>query len=136
MPLGPFADRRQVRAKPVGDNVVGIADEDRPVADSRVSGDLLDHLRVVISRQVSFPLAAVGHRQPADEVGQPDIGRPLLLGVLVQVVIHLPGLIPDPEVIVLLTDDVVEDHEVRQQDLVHPAPALKAVQVMFCGLAL
>ena len=47
-------------------------------------------------------LAAVGHRQPADEVRQPDVGRALQLGVLVQVVVDLPGLVADPEVVALL----------------------------------
>ena len=81
-------------------------------------------------------LAAVLHRQPADEVGQPDVGGLLLLGVLVQVVVELPRLVADPEVVLLVADDVVEDHEVREQDLVHAADRLEAVQVVLGGLAL
>ena len=36
--LGPLADRRQPRPERVGDDVVGVADEDRPVAHARDSG--------------------------------------------------------------------------------------------------
>ncbi len=81
-------------------------------------------------------VAAVGHRQPADEVGQPDVGRPLLLRVLVQVVVELPGLVADPEVVLLLADEVVEDHEVGEQDLVHAPDRLEAVQIVLGRLAL
>ena len=81
-------------------------------------------------------VAAVGHRQPADEVREPDVRGPLLLGVLVEVVVELPRLVSDPEVVLLLADEVVEDHEVREQDLVHPADRLEAVEVVLGGLAL
>ena len=67
----------------------------------REARDVLDHLGVVVGGQERLALAAVGHRQPADEVGQPDVGGPLLLGVLVEVVVELPGLVADPEVVVL-----------------------------------
>ncbi len=53
-----------------------------------------------------------------------------------QVVVELPGLVADPEVVVLVADEVVEDHEVREQDLVHPPDGLEAVQVVLGGLAL
>ena len=81
-------------------------------------------------------LAAIGHRQPADEVGQPDVRRALLLGVLVQVVVELPRLVADPQVVRLVAYQVVEHHEVGQQDLVHPADRLEAVQVVLGRLAL
>jgi hypothetical protein len=132
----PVADQGERGSERVGDDVVGVADEDRVVADSGVAGDMLDHLRVVVGGQERLVLAAVGHGQPADEVGQPDVGGPLLLGVLVQVVVQLPGLVPDPEVVVLVAHQVVEDHEVGQQDLVHPADGLEGVQVVLGGLAL
>ena len=80
-------------------------------------------------------LAAVGHRQPADEVGQPDVGGGLQLRVLVQVVVELPRLVADPEVVRVVADDVVEDHEVREQDLVHPPQRLEAVEVVLRRLA-
>jgi hypothetical protein len=81
-------------------------------------------------------LAAVGHRQPADEVGEPDVRGRLLLGVLVQVVVELPGLVADPEVVRLVAHQVVEDHEVGDQDLVHPPPGLEAVEVVLGRLGL
>ena len=57
-------------------------------------------------------LAAVGHRQPAHEVGHPRVAGPLLARVLVQVVVELPRLVADPQVVAVLAHDVVEDHEV------------------------
>ena len=80
--------------------------------------------------------APVGHRQVPDEVGQPCEGGGFQLGVLVQVVVEVPGLVADPEVIRLGGCDVVEHHEVRQQDLVHPPQRLEAVQIMPGGLGL
>ena len=136
MLLGPVADLGQVRPEPLGDDVVGVADEDRAVAHAREARDVLDHLGVVVRGQERLVVAAVGHRQPADEVGEPHVRRPLLLGVLVQVVVELPRLVADPEVVVLVADEVVEDHEVGDQDLVHPAQRLEAVQIVLGRLAL
>ena len=81
-------------------------------------------------------LAPVLERQPADEVRQPDVCRRLQLRVLVQEVVDLPGLVADPEVVVLLARDVEEEHEVRDEDLVHPADRLEGVQVVLGRLAL
>ena len=75
-------------------------------------------------------VAAVGHRQPADEVGHPGEREALQLGVLVQEVVDVPRLVADDEVVVLVLDDVVEDHEVVDEDLVHPADRLEGVQVV------
>ena len=60
----------------------------------------------------------------------------LLLGVLVQVVVELPGFVADPQVVVLLAGQVVEDHEVGEQDLIHPPDGLEAVQVVLGRLGL
>ncbi len=49
--LGPVADLRQSRAEAAGNDVVGLADEDRAVPNARVALDLLDHLGVVIGRE-------------------------------------------------------------------------------------
>ena len=46
--LRPVADQRQVRPERVGDDVVGVADEDRAVAHAREARDVLDHLGVVV----------------------------------------------------------------------------------------
>ena len=97
--LGPVADRRQPRPEVVGHDVVGVADEDRPVAQAREALDVLDHLGVVVGRQERLALAARGHRQPADEVGHPGERRPLELRVLVQEVVDVPRLVADDEVV-------------------------------------
>ena len=76
--LGPLADRGQAGAEAVGHDVLRIADEDRAVAHPRVARDLLDHLGVVVGGEQRLALAAVRHRQPADEVGQPRRRRPIL----------------------------------------------------------
>ena len=132
----PVADQRQARAERVRDDVLRLADEDRPVADVREARDLLDHLGVVVRGQHGLALAALGHRQPADEVRQPAVRRALQLGVLVQVVVELPRLVSDPEVVLLGAGDVVEDHEVGEQDLVHPPDRLERVQLVTVGLRL
>ena len=134
--LGPVADQRQAGTERLGDDVVGVADVERAVAKAREALDVLDHLRVVVRSQERLVLGAVLHRQPADEVRQPHVRGLLLLGVLVQVVVELPRLVSDPEVVRVVADDVVEDHEVREEDLVHPPDRLEAVQVVLGGLAL
>ena len=130
MTFGPVPDVRQVRAEVVRDDVVRLADEDRAVADAREALDVLDHLGVVVGRQEGLTVAARGHRQPAHEVGQPGEGRPLELRVLVQVVVDVPGLVADHKVVLALLDGVVEDHEVRDEDLVHAPDGLERVQVV------
>ncbi len=51
-----------------------------------------------------------------------------------QEVVELPGLVADPEVVGLVPDHVVEDHEVREQDLIHPPDRLERVQPMAVAL--
>jgi hypothetical protein len=63
---------------------------------------VVDHLGVVVGRQERLVPAAVLHRQPPDEVGQPDVRGTLPLGVFVEVVVELPCLVADPEVVVLV----------------------------------
>jgi hypothetical protein len=134
--LRPLADDREVRAEARVDHVLRVADEDRAVADAREALDVLDHLRVVVGRDERLALAAGGHRQEADEVREPRERRGLALGVLVQEVVDLPGLVGDPDVERLLVDEVVEDHVVRAQDLVHAPDRLERVQVVLAGLAI
>ena len=81
-------------------------------------------------------VAAVRHRQPADEVGHPGELEVLQLGVLVQEVVDVPCFVADDEVEVLVRDDVVEDHEVVDEDLVHPADRLEGVEVVLGRLVL
>ena len=132
----PVPDRGEPRTQGVGHEVLGIAHEHRPISQARVARHVLDHLGVVVGRQVGLALAAVGHRQPADEVGQPGERRALAARVLVQEVVEVPGLVADPEVVVALADQVVEDHEVGDEDLVHPTDRLERVQVVLARLRL
>ena len=109
----------------------GVADEDRSVADPRVSRDVLDHLGVVVGGEEGLALAAVGHREEADEVGHPrQCSTALELRVLVPEVVDVPRLVADHEVVVAVLDDLLEHHEVGHEDLVHAAQRLEAVQVV------
>jgi hypothetical protein len=91
---------------------------------------VLDHLGVVVGGQVRLALATGRHRQPADEIGHPGEGRSLQLRVLVQVMVDVPGFVADDHVVFACLDGVVEDHEVGQEDLVHPADRLEGVEVV------
>ena len=53
-----------------------------------------------------------------------------------QVVVDLPRLVADPEVVLFVAGEVVESHEVREEDLVHAAPGLEAMEIVLGGLAL
>ena len=53
-----------------------------------------------------------------------------------QEVVEVPCLVADPQVVLLVGDDVVEHHEVREQDLVHPPQRLEAVEVVLVRLGL
>jgi hypothetical protein len=48
----------------------------------------------------------------------------------VQVVVELPGLVTDPEVVALVAHHVVKEHEVGRENLVHAAQRLEAAQVV------
>ena len=53
-----------------------------------------------------------------------------------QEVVELPRLVADPEVVRVVAHDVGEDHEVRDEDLVHAPDGLEGVQVVLGGLRL
>ena len=107
------------------------ADVDRGVAHAREALDLLDHLGVVVGDDERLaPAVTLDHRQEPDEVGEPGERRGLQLRVLVQVVVDLPRLVADPEVVGPGLDHVEEDVEVREQDLVHLADRLEHVQLV------
>ena len=114
----------------VGNDVGGVADEDGTVSDPREPLDVLDHLQVVVGSQVRLVLAAVGHREQAHEVGEPGVRASLQLGVLVPVVVDVPRLVADDEVVAAVLDDLLEHHEVGDQDLVHASEGLEAVEVV------
>jgi hypothetical protein len=80
--LGPLPDPGEVGSEPVGDDVVGVADEDRAVAHAGTARDVLDHLGVVVGGARGLAVAALRHRQPPDEVCEPGVGVALELGVL------------------------------------------------------
>ena len=134
VPLHPVADGGQAVAEPIRDHVTRVADEDGPVPQRGEARDLLDHLGVVVGGQGPLARAAVRHRQPAHEVSHPGVGRALELGVLVQEVVDVPGLVADPQVEVLVFDQLAEHHEVADQDLVHGPDRLEGVQVVLGGL--
>src|SRR6185312_10466396 len=69
MPRGPVPDGWQVPAEGARHDVLVVPDEDGPVPYPGVTVDVLDHLGVVVGGQEGLPLAAVGHRKVADEVG-------------------------------------------------------------------
>ena len=95
MPRRPVPDGRQAPPEGVRHDVVVLPNEDGPVPDPRVAVDVLDHLGVVVGGQEGLPLAAVGHRQVADEVGEPHVLAPFELRVLVPVVVDVPGFVAD-----------------------------------------
>ena len=80
---GSVPDQRELRPERVGNDVVGVADEDRLVADPREPRNVFDHLRVVVGGQKRFVFTSIRHRKPPDEVSQPDVRRPLLFRILV-----------------------------------------------------
>ncbi len=51
-----------------------------------------------------------------------------------QEVVDVPGLVADPQVVRLVPDQVVEHHEVADQDLVHVPEGLEGVQVVLGSL--
>src|SRR5438105_690382 len=75
------------------------AGEDGAVAGSWVAGDVLDQLGVVVGGQERFAVAAVGHWDPANEIGEPAVGGGLEFGVLVEEMVDVPALVGYPEVI-------------------------------------
>jgi hypothetical protein len=79
----PVPDERQLRPERVRNGVGVVADEDRLVAYPREARDVFDHLRVVVGGQQHFAFTSIRHRKPADEVSQPNVGRPLLFRILV-----------------------------------------------------
>ena len=104
---------------------------------SRIRGYVamwLDHLGVVVVGEERFVVAAVWHREEADEVGEPDVRAAFELRVLVPEVIDVPRLVPDDEVVQPLLHDLLEQHEVGNEDLVHAAERLEAMQVVTARL--
>ena len=68
---------------------------------------------------------AVTPEHPQDLMDRGISGRAKLAFVVTE-----EGTVADPQVVVVVAHDVVEDHEVREQDLVHPPDGLECVQVV------
>ena len=62
--------------------------------------------------------------------------RALQLRVLVPVVVDVPGLVGDNQVVVALLNRVLEQHEIGGQHLVHAADRLEGVQLVLTGFEL
>ena len=133
---GPVADPRQAGTERQLGDVFRVADEDRPVADPRIAGDVLDVVGVAVGAQVRLALVALLHRQAADEVGQEHERLALELRVLVIVVVDFPGLVADDDVVVLLAQHVGEGQEVARHHLVHRAQREERLQVVLARLRL
>ena len=108
----------------------GDADEDGTIAHAGMALDVPDHLGIVVGREEGLVRAIGGHRHVADEVGEPGELGLLELGMLVPVMVDVPGLVSDDEIIAALLDGILEDHEVVDEHLVHPADGLKRVEIV------
>ena len=91
----PIAHRRQIPAERQRHDVLRLADENRAIANAGMALDVLDHLGVVVGGQERLVLAAGSHRHVADEVGEPGERGLLQLGMLVPVMVDVPGLVGD-----------------------------------------
>jgi hypothetical protein len=91
---------------------------------------VFNHFSVVVAADSAFPFASVGHGEPPNEVGEPHEGGPFQFGVFMQVVVCFPGFVADEQVVVVLFEDIVHNHEIGRQDFVHSPPRLEAVQVV------
>ena len=119
--FGPVADPRQAgshrRVRQFGE----VADEHGRVTDVREPVEVLDDLGVVVGAQIDLTRVALGiDRQESRDVGQERVRRDLAFGILVQEVVDVPRLVAHPQVVRRLAHDVVEEHVVRAEDLVHP----------------
>ena len=88
------------------------------------------------AHRMRFALVVALHRQAADEVGEEDERLALQLRVLVVVVVDVPRLVADHDVVVLGLEQVDEGHEVVGHDLVHRAQREERLQVVLAGHAL
>ena len=130
MLLGPVANRGEIGAEPISDDVVGIPHKDRLVTDLAESLDLADHLSVVVGSNEGFAFRSLWHREISDEVGEPCAGGFLQIRILVQVVVELPRFVAHHEVVLPIGCHLVADHEVGDLDLVHVAQRLEDRHVM------
>src|SRR5580658_9419337 len=96
--------------------------------------DVFDHLGIVVRSNSRLVLSTVRHRNPPDKIRHPRKRSLLLAWVFVQVMIDVPRLVTNDEIVVLLANHVVQHHEVINQDLVHPADRLECMQIVLATL--
>ena len=97
---------------------------------------MADHLGVVVGREERLALAARRHRHEAHEVGEPGEFRLLELGMLVPVMVDVPGLVGDHQIVAAGIDGILEDHEVLDQQLVHAADRLEGMEIVLARFEL
>ena len=95
---------------------------------------MVNHLGVVIGREIGFPKAVLRNRHPADKIGEPRDGRLFQFRRFMPVVIDVPRFVSDHEVILLYLQHLLKNHEVFDQDFVHAADRLERIQVVFSGI--
>ena len=124
----PLPHVRQVLAERAIEHVLGIADHQRQIADVGVMREVIDVLRVLLPRAPRLARVVLVHRHEADEVGEEHVRRGFELGVLVQVVVEVPALVADPQIVVAAFGDVGEHHEVGRHHGVHRPQRVERVQ--------
>ena len=132
----PVSHRRQVLTEAHGHDVFRVTHENRAIAQSGLAFHMLDHLGVVIRGQERLVVTAIVHGHPPHEIRKPGDLRFFQLRVFMPVMIHVPGLVRDDEIVMLLLEHFLEHHEVGDQYFVHAANGLERVQVVFAGLGL
>ena len=117
--LRPGADFRQAGTERAGDDVIWVADKDRSVTDTRVASDMLDHLGIVVRGQIGLAVAALRHRHVADEIGEPGERFSPVCSCQMVDFPHSSAM----TVIRTVFDDLLEQHEIGDQNLVIRARA-------------
>ena len=127
----PRAHVREIGPELAIEHVGLVADHDRQIAHVGMVAQVVDVLGVLLPAADELRGGpVVPHRKDADEVGEEDVRRPLELGVLVEVVVEVPALVTDPQVVGLSLHDVRERHEVRRHDLVHVPEGVEGMELV------
>ena len=79
---------------------------------------------------------AIRHGNETDKVSEPGQLGLLQLRMLMPEMIHIPGFISDHQIVFLLFQNLLEDHEIGDQDFIHISDRLESIQIMFAGLRL
>ncbi len=127
--VSPCSDAGQAWTERRLRHVLRIADEDGRVAHVGKALDVLDVVGVPVRAEEGFPLVVL-HRQASHEVRQEDERLALELGVLVVIVVDLPRLVADHQIVVLALHQVDEGHEVVRHELVHRSEREERRQVV------